>query len=67
MRNENKIPLTPHRMNFFGRKRYSVDVNASDYLDYNLDDIWNAIKKLWIAVFISGILIWRIIISAMNK
>lgn len=67
MQNENKTLLAPHKMNIFGRKRYSVDTNACDYLDYSLDDIWNAIKRLWVAMFLFGIFLQRIIVYIKKK
>ena len=56
MSKETRTPLTPHRIGIAGRKRYSVETNASDYLDYNLDDIWGAIGRLWFINILFGIL-----------
>lgn len=52
---DGRTPLTPQRMNIFGRKRYSVETNASDYQDYSFDDVWAAIGRLWLAVAILGL------------
>ena len=49
--------LSPHKINIFGRKRYSAQTAANDYLDYNLDDIWNSISKLWIFTVLIGIIV----------
>ena len=34
----NRTPHPPKRMNILGRMRYSSDVNAKDFIDYNFDD-----------------------------
>ena len=48
--------LSPHKINIFGRKRYSTQTEADDYIDYNLDDLWNSIGKLWIVTALIGII-----------
>lgn len=48
--------LSPHKINIFGRKQYSVKTVASDYIDYNLDDLWNSIGKLWVLTVLIGII-----------
>lgn len=42
-----KIPHFPQKMNILGRKRYSVDSNAVDVINYSFDDCWRAIGLLW--------------------
>ncbi|KSV60282.1 hypothetical protein ASU35_05880 [Acetivibrio ethanolgignens] len=46
------IPPMPNRMNIFGRKRYSVEMNAVDYENYSFDDVWKAIGRLWLTMAI---------------
>lgn len=47
---DKKIPNSPKRMNIFGRKRYSVDSNAVDVINYSFDDCWRAIGWLYFLV-----------------
>lgn len=55
MYQEEKSP-SPHKMNIFGRKRYSTQTGASDYIDYNLDDLWNSVSRLWVLTVLIGLL-----------
>lgn len=47
---------SPHRVNIWGRKRYSVETNANDYLDYSLDDLWKSVSRLWVLTVLIGLL-----------
>lgn len=44
---DKKTPHPPKRMNLLGRKRYSMDANALDVIDFSFDDCWRAISWLW--------------------
>lgn len=55
MQQKEKI-LSPHKINIFGRKRYSAQTEANDYIDYNLDDLWSSISKLWLLTALIGII-----------
>ena len=55
--NKKEEILSPHKMNIFGRKRYSTQTSATDYIDYSLDDIWNSIGKLWVFTILLGIIV----------
>lgn len=55
MHQEEKM-LSPHKINIFGRKWYSAQTEANDYIDYNLDDLWSSISKLWLLTALIGII-----------
>lgn len=55
MRQEEKS-IFPHKINIFGRKRYSAQTEANDYIDYNLDDLWNSVGRLWVLTVLIGII-----------
>ena len=55
MHQEEKM-LSPHEIIIFGRKRYSAETEANDYIDYNLDDLWSSISKLWVLTALLGII-----------
>lgn len=48
---------SPHRVNIWGRKRYSVETNANDYLDYSLDDLCKSVSKLWVLTIVIGVMV----------
>lgn len=49
---EKRKPLPIQRKNIFGRKWYSKDCNAADYIECSFDDIWSAVIGLWLAIVV---------------
>lgn len=56
---DKKTPHSPQRMNILGRKRYSMDANAVDVIDYSFDDCWRAISWLWFLLMVLSVVVFR--------
>jgi hypothetical protein len=43
---EKRVPHSPQKQNILGRKNYSCDANAKDWIEFNFNDCWRAIGRL---------------------